>query len=107
MKKLTLFAIALLASVVSFAALNPYAYGLSSSLEGTTLTVNYSLNAPANAVSVVIMDGETEVKTVTCDGITKGTHSIDVSTLDLPTGKSLTWKSGGEWHIGGKSKNSK
>ena len=92
MKKLTLFAIALLASVVSFAALNPYAYGLSSSLEGTTLTVNYSLNAPANAVSVVIMDGETEVKTVTCDGITKGTHSIDVSTLDLPTGKSLTWK---------------
>ena len=30
MKKLTLFAIALLASVVSFAALNPFAYGLSS-----------------------------------------------------------------------------
>ena len=92
MKKLTLFLVATLFSTLSFAALNPYAYGLSSTLEGTTLTVNYSLNAPATAVSVVIMNGETEVKTVTCDGITQGTHSINISTLDLPTGKSLTWK---------------
>ena len=92
MKKLTLFLVATLFSALSFAALNPYAYGLKSSHEGTTLTVNYSLNAPATAVSVVIMDGETEVKTIACDGITKGSHSIDVSTLDLPTGKSLTWK---------------
>lgn len=95
MKKITLFAIALLASVVSFAALNPYAYGLSSSLSAdeTTLTINYSLNAPATAVSVVIMDGENAVKTIDCnDKKTKGSHSVDVSTLDLPTGKSLTWK---------------
>ncbi len=92
MKKITLFLVAALFSALSFAALNPYAYGLSSELDGTTLKVNYSLNATATAVSVVIMDGEEAVKTVTCDGITKGTHSINISTLDLPTGKSLTWK---------------
>ncbi|MBQ5388337.1 MAG: hypothetical protein IIU55_04600 [Paludibacteraceae bacterium] len=92
MKKLTLFLVAMLFSALSFAALNPYAYGLSSTLDGTTLTVNYSLNAPANTVNVVIMDGAEEVKTVTCDGITKGSHSVEISTLDLPTGKSLTWK---------------
>ena len=78
-----------------YADLNPYAYGLSSSLsqDETTLTVNYSLNAAATGVSVVIMDGAEEVKTVTCDGkISKGSHSVEISTLDLPTGKSLTWK---------------
>ena len=93
MKKFTLFLFASLFSALSFAALNPYAYGLSSSLDGTTLTVNYSLNALANTVNVVIMDGETEVKTIACDGKTaKGSHTIEISTLDLPTGKSLTWK---------------
>ena len=92
MKKFTLLFVAAMFSALSFAALNPYAYGLSSTLDGTTLTVNYSLNAPATAVSVVIMDGETEVKTVTCDGITKGSHSVEIPTLGLPTGKSLTWK---------------
>ena len=93
MKKFTLFLIATLFSALSFAALNPYAYGLSSSLDGTTLTVNYSLNSAATGVSVVIMNGAEEVKTVTCnDKISKGNHSVDISTLDLPTGKSLTWK---------------
>ena len=92
MKKITLFLFATLFSALSFAALNPFAYGLSSSLDGTTLKVNYSLNADATGVSVVILDGETEVHTVTCDGKTKGNHSVDISTLGLPTGKSLTWK---------------
>ena len=92
MKKITLLFIATLFSALSFAALNPYAYGLKSTLDGTTLTVNYSLNSTATGVSVVIMDGAEEVKSVTCDGITKGSHSIEISTLDLPTGKSLTWK---------------
>ena len=77
----------------SYADLNPYAYGLSSTLDGTTLTVNYSLNSAATSVNVVIMDGAEEVKTVTCnDKLSKGSHSVDISTLDLPTGKSLTWK---------------
>ena len=92
MKKFTLFLFATLFSALSFAALNPYAYGLSSTLDGATLKVNYSLNAPATAVNVVIMDGETEVKTIDCDGTTKGSHFVEISTLDLPTGKSLTWK---------------
>ena len=92
MKKFTLLFVAAMFSALSFAALNPYAYGLSSMLDGTTLKVNYSLNSPATGVSVVIMDGAEEVKSVTCDGITKGSHSVDISTLDLPTGKSLTWK---------------
>ena len=96
MKKLTLFAIALLASAVSFAALNPFAYGLSSKLSAdeTTLTVNYSLNADATAVSVVILDGETVVKTVDCadKGLTKGAYEVEIPTTDLPKTKSLTWK---------------
>ena len=92
MKKFTLFFVATLFSALSFAALNPFAYGLSSSLDGTTLKVNYSLNADATGVSIVILDGETEVHTLACDGKTKGNHSVDISTLGLPTGKSLTWK---------------
>jgi hypothetical protein len=56
MKKLSLFAIALLFSAVSFAALNPFAYALSShlSLDQKTLTVNYSLNADATSVRIII-----------------------------------------------------
>lgn len=95
MKKLTLFLVAMLFSALSFAALNPYAYGLKSTFDGTTLTANYSLNADATGVSVVILNGETEVHTVACnDKKNKGSHSvnIDISTLGLPTGKSLTWK---------------
>ena len=93
MKKITLLFIATLFSALSFAALNPYAYGLKSSHDGITLKVNYSLNSAATGVSVVIMDGETEVKTVTCnDKISKGSHSVEIPTLGLPTGKSLTWK---------------
>lgn len=92
MKKFTLFLITTLFSALSFAALNPYAYGLKSTFDGTTLTANYSLNADATGVSVVILNGETEVKTIDCDGTTKGSHTVEISTLDLPTGKSLTWK---------------
>ena len=93
MKKITLFFVAMLFSALSFAALNPYAYGLSSTLDGTTLTVNYSLNSAATSVNVVIMDGAEEVKTVTCnDKISKGSHSVEISTIGLPTNKSLTWK---------------
>ena len=93
MKKLTLFAIALLASVVSF-ALNPFAYGLSSNLsdDGLTLTVNYSLNADATSVNVVILNGEDVVATLPSDGTTKGDHSMQVSAIDLPKNVSLTWK---------------
>ena len=94
MKKLTLFAIALLTSVASFAALNPYAYGLSSALSAdeTTLTINYSLNADATEVNIVVLDGETTVKSFPCEGIAKGSYSVEIPTTEFPTGKRLTWK---------------
>ena len=96
MKKFTLFAIAMLFSAVSFAALNPFAYALSSTLSAdeTTLTVNYSLNADATSVKVVLLDGETVLKTVDCAtlGLTKGAYTTTIPTADLPKAKSLTWK---------------
>ena len=96
MKKFTLFAIAMLVSAVSFAALNPFAYALSSTLSAdeTTLTVNYSLNADATSVKVVLLDGETVLKTVDCAalGLTQGAYTTTIPTADLPKAKSLTWK---------------
>lgn len=99
MKKLTLFAIALLASVVSFAALNPFAYGLSSQLSAdeTKLTINYSLNADATSVNIVVLNGETVVKYFSSDKIAKGSHTVELSTAELsneytPKGTNLTWR---------------
>ena len=94
MKKLTLFLVATLFSALSFAALNPYAYGLSSelSLDESTLTVNYSLNADATGVNIVILNGETVVKTIACDGKTKGSYTVEVPTTDFPKSTLLTWK---------------
>ena len=96
MKKFTLFAIATLFSAVSFAALNPFAYALSSTLSAdeTTLTVNYSLNAEATSVKIVVLDGETVLKTVDCStlGLAKGAYTTTIPTADLPKTKSLTWK---------------
>ena len=94
MKKLTLFAVALLASIASFAALNPFAYGLSSQLSAdeTKLTVNYSLNAPATAVNIVVLNGATVVKHISSDKITKGSHTIEIPTADFPKTTNLTWK---------------
>ena len=58
MKKFTLLFIATLFSALSFAALNPFAYGLSSTLntDQTELTVNYSLNATATNVDFVLLE---------------------------------------------------
>ena len=96
MKKITLFLFATLFSALSFAALNPYAYGLSSTLSAdqTTLTVNYSLNATATSVNVVILNGETVAKTVDCTslGLTKGSYTTTIPTDELPKTTSLTWK---------------
>ena len=74
--------------------LNPYAYNLSSILsdDKKTLTINYSLNANATAVKVIIMEGDTEVKTVACTGITRGNHTVGIPTTDLPVGPKYTWK---------------
>ena len=94
MKKFTLFLIAMFCSALSFAALNPYAYGLSSQLsdDEKTVTITYKLNAPATAVSVVVLDGETVLKTQSSTGITQGEHSVAISTDGFPKGKTLSWK---------------
>ena len=82
------------AQVAKASELNPYAYDLSSELSSDkkTLTIHYKLNANANAVSAVIMNGETEVKAFTCTGITRGEHSIAIPTAELPVGLKLTWQ---------------
>ena len=96
MKKLTLFLVAMLFSALSFAALNPYAYGLSSELSAdkTTLTVNYSLNADATNVDFVLLDGETVLKTVNLNtkGLVKGSYSAEISTEGLDFGRTFAWK---------------
>lgn len=75
-------------------ALNPFAYGLSSELidGGMNLKINYSLNAPATAAQIVIMNGNTDVKTIPCTDLAKGAHSITIPTDDLPMNTDLTWK---------------
>ena len=95
MKKFTLFLFATLFSALSFAALNPYAYGLKSDLsdDEKNVTLTYSLNADATSVNIVILDGETVLKTIACDGKTaQGTHSVEVSTDGFDKGKTLSWK---------------
>ena len=98
MKKFTLLFIATLFSALSFAALNPFAYGLSSTLDAdqTELTVNYSLNATATNVDFVLLDGETIIKTVNLNdkGLDKGSYTATVFLDDpnMPLGKKLTWK---------------
>ena len=93
MKKFTLFAIATLFSAVSFAALNPFAYALSSHLspDQKTLTVNYSLNADATSVKIII--GE-DAKEVECTGsnLTKGSHAVEISTEGIPTASPQSWR---------------
>lgn len=96
MKKLTLFLVATLCSALSFAALNPFAYGLSSTLSSdkTTLTINYSLNATATSVEFVLISGGSEIQTVDLayKGLNKGSYTAEIPTTDFPGGKSLTWK---------------
>ena len=94
MKKFTLLFIATLFSALSFAALNPYAYGLKSDLsdDEKNVTLTYSLNADATSVNIVILDGETVVKTQTSTGTAQGTHSVEVSTDGFDKGKTLSWK---------------
>ena len=96
MKKLTLFLVAMLFSALSFAALNPYAYGLKSTFSGdnSKLTINYSLNADATSVEFVLLSGGSEIKTLdlSSKGLTKGSYTAEIPTADFPGGKQLTWK---------------
>ena len=74
--------------------LNPFAYALSSSLsaDNTVLTVNYTLNATATEVNILVLNGKTVVKTIPCTGITKGTYAVEIPTAELPKETALTWQ---------------
>ena len=88
----------MLSSALSFGALNPFAYGLTSTLNAdqTELTVNYSLNATATNVDFVLLDGDKVIKTVNLNakGLDKGSYTATIALDDpnIPLGKKLTWK---------------
>lgn len=98
MKKHLLFVLSLCFALVTTAAdLNPFAYGLSSEYDPSTftLTINYSLNAPATSVDLVIIDSNgAEAGRIALPGKTKGTFSsveVDLSTVGLVGGE-YSWK---------------
>ena len=98
MNKLLLVIISVFITLTTTAAnLNPFAYGLSSSYDPSTstLTVNYSLNAPATKVELVIIDGATTAKIIdltTSENIRGGEHTIHSSMLGLAPKAGYTWK---------------
>ena len=98
MKKLLLVTISIFFALITTAAdLNPFAYGLSSSYDPSTytLTVNYSLNALATRVDLVILDGATAVKTISFTNsgdISAGAHTVTPSMLGLAPKAGYTWK---------------
>ncbi len=97
MKK-TLLLLAVMLTFIGMSAQNPYAYKLSSTdLGNTSVTLHYSLNAPAQAVALEILDGESVVATINVPEtmIVAGDHEYIVNFADypqLPTGKQLTWR---------------
>ena len=97
MKKFLLL-VAMIATFIGVSAQNPYAYKLSTSdASDASITLHYSLNAPAVAVQLQIFDGETAVATIDVPEtmIGKGDHEYIVNFADypaIPTGKELTWK---------------
>ena len=105
MKKLLLSVVfAMVALATTFAAdLNPFAYNLKSEYndKAQTLTINFTLNAPASYVKLVVLDGTTEVWTkeylasnYQAGKVPKNTYTevIDVLGVGLPQGKNLTWR---------------
>ena len=97
MKKF-LLVIAMLATFIGVSAQNPYAYKLSATnLSETSVTLHYSLNAPAQAVQLQSFDGENAVATIDVPEtmIVAGNHEYIVNFADypsIPAGKELTWK---------------
>ena len=103
MKKFLLpFVLSFLTLTTALAAdLNPFAYGLKSEYnENTlTLTVNFTLNAPASYVKLAISDGTTDVWTkeylassYQSKKVPKDTYTETIDVSDLPQGVDLTWR---------------
>lgn len=86
----------------AFAAdLNPFAYNLKSEYNDKTqtLTINFTLNAPASYVKLAISDGTSDVWTkeylansYQAGKVPKATYTETIDALTLPQGKSLTWR---------------
>ena len=83
------------------ADLNPFAYGLKSEYnENTlTLTVNFTLNAPASYVKLAISDGTTDVWTkeylassYQSGKVPKATYTEVIDVSELPKSTDLTWR---------------
>jgi hypothetical protein len=104
MKKLLFILSAIFVSVMGWAQLNPYAYGLSSDWDATnqTLTVDFKLNAKANKIEIFAVDRANNNKTYKIHEITSPGNTLDYSIpihingkgiddICLPTGKNLTF----------------
>lgn len=102
MKKILLIFCILSISLLSFAAdLNPFAYGLKSEFNPSTLTltVNFSLNAPAEYMKLAISDGTQDVWTkeylaasYASGKVPKATYSEEINVSGLPSKTPLTWR---------------
>ena len=86
---------------ISAADLNPFAYNLKSEYNPNTLTltVNFSLNAPATYVKLAISDGTRDVWTkeylarnYQSGKVPKATYTETIDALTLPQGEQLTWR---------------
>ena len=103
MKKLLFILSAIFVSVMGWAQLNPYAYGLSSDWDPTTqtLTVDFKLNAKAKKIEIFAVDRANNNKTYKIHEITSPdkqdyTIPIHINGKDkdgtcLPVGKNLTF----------------
>ena len=78
--------------------MNPFAYNLSATLsyDNQMVSIKYSLNANARTVTIVFLDGETIIQSVSSSGIAKTTpttqHSIDIPTTNFEVGKKISWR---------------
>ncbi len=71
---------------------NPFAYALSSEVTDGVITINYSLNADAEGVELIVKNSAGDaVITQTLEGITKGAHTATVS-LDGQATDTYSWE---------------
>ena len=104
MKKLLFILSAIFVSVMGWAQLNPYAYGLSSNWDPTTqtLTVDFKLNAKAKKIEIFAVDRSNSNKRYKIHEITSPGNTLDYSIpihingkdkdgTCLPVGKNLTF----------------
>ena len=71
---------------------NPFAYALKSELDETSLKINYSLNADAEDVKVIIKnENDEEIEVIEQGAQTKGAQSAEISVTNYEAGK-YTWE---------------